>query len=111
MLNAYAAFANEGYKVTPHLITKVEDMDGNVLYEFNEEPDNILNKSLVYIMNELLTSIPTTLDGISYHVLLESFRLFSIASIHIFLIASPSAGIVGLLSSYPTHAPIIKSLL
>ena len=31
-------------------------MDGNVLYEFNEEPDNILNKSLVYIMNELLTS-------------------------------------------------------
>ena len=56
MLNAYATFANEGYKVTPHLITKVEDMDGNVLYEFNEEPDNILNKSLVYIMNELLTS-------------------------------------------------------
>lgn len=56
MVNAYATFANEGYKVTPHLITKVEDMDGNILYEFNEEPDNILNKSLVYILNELLTS-------------------------------------------------------
>lgn len=55
MLNAYATFANEGYKVTPHLITKVEDMDGNILYEFDEEPDQILNKSLVYIMNELLT--------------------------------------------------------
>lgn len=56
MVNAYATFANEGYKVTPHLITKVEDINGNVLYEFNEEPENILNKSLVYIMNELLTS-------------------------------------------------------
>ena len=56
MVNAYATFANEGYKVTPHLITKVEDIDGNVLYEFDEEPEQILNKSLVYIMNELLTS-------------------------------------------------------
>ncbi len=56
MVNAYGTFANEGYKVTPHLIQKVEDINGNVLYEFNEEPENILNKSLVYIMNELLTS-------------------------------------------------------
>ncbi len=56
MVNAYATFANEGYKVTPHLITKVEDISGNVLYEFKEEPEQILNKSLVYILNELLTS-------------------------------------------------------
>lgn len=56
MMNAYATFANEGYKVTPHLITKVEDMNGNVLYEFKEEPEQILNKSIVYIMNELLTN-------------------------------------------------------
>ena len=56
MVNAYTTFANEGYKVTPHLITKVEDISGNVLYEFKEEPEQILNKSLVYILNELLTS-------------------------------------------------------
>lgn len=56
MVNAYSTFANEGYKVTPHLIRKVEDSNGTVLYEFDEEPEQILNKSLVYIMNELLTS-------------------------------------------------------
>jgi 1A family penicillin-binding protein len=54
MMRGYATFANEGSKVTPHYITKVEDMYGNVLYEFKEEPDTILNKSNVYILNELL---------------------------------------------------------
>ena len=37
MMRAYASFANEGYKITPHFITKVEDIEGNVLYEFKEE--------------------------------------------------------------------------
>lgn len=56
MVKAYSTFANEGYDVTPHLIKRVEDMNGTVLYEFKEEPEQILNKSLVYILNELLTS-------------------------------------------------------
>ena len=32
MTSAYSTFANEGYKIKPHLINKVEDMNGNVLY-------------------------------------------------------------------------------
>ncbi len=56
MMQGYATFANEGNKIKPHYITKVEDMHGNVLYEFKEENDNILNKSHVYILNELLTN-------------------------------------------------------
>lgn len=54
MMKGYAAFANGGSKVTPHYILKVEDMHGNVLYEFKEEKENLLNKSNVYILNELL---------------------------------------------------------
>ena len=56
MKRAYASFANEGYKITPHFITKVEDIEGNVLYEFKEEKEAILNKSTVYILNELLAN-------------------------------------------------------
>lgn len=56
MMRAYASFANEGYKITPHFITKVEDIEGNVLYEFKEEKEAILNKSTVYILNELLAN-------------------------------------------------------
>ena len=60
MTAAYATFANLGYKVTPHMITKVEDNDGNILYEYKDSPELILNQSLVYILNDLLT---TTYDA------------------------------------------------
>lgn len=56
MTAGYASFANMGYKVKPHLIEKVEDGDGNVLYKFNNEKELVLNSSLVYILNNLLTT-------------------------------------------------------
>lgn len=55
MVSAYSAFANMGYKVNGHLIRKIEDSSGNVLYEYKNEKNNILNESLVYILNEMLT--------------------------------------------------------
>lgn len=55
MVGAYAAFANEGYKVKPHLIEKVLDKEGNVLYEAEEEKDAILNPNLTFILSNLLT--------------------------------------------------------
>ena len=54
--SAYSAFANEGYRVKANFITKVEDLKGNVLYERGYDKENILNKSLTYILNNLLTS-------------------------------------------------------
>ena len=55
MTASYSAFANLGYKVTPHFIKRVEDSKGNVLYENNEEKEAVLNSSLTYILNEMLT--------------------------------------------------------
>ncbi|MBQ9019557.1 MAG: PBP1A family penicillin-binding protein [Bacilli bacterium] len=56
MASGYSAFANLGYKVNPHFIKKVEDGKGNVLYKANEEKELVLNPSLVFILNNLLTS-------------------------------------------------------
>ena len=56
MTSAYAIFANGGSKVKPKLIKKITDMDGNVLYENKDTYETVLNNSLVYIINELLTS-------------------------------------------------------
>lgn len=56
MAGGYSAFANEGYKITPHFISKVEDIYGNVLYEADYVKEAVLNKSLTYIMNNLLTA-------------------------------------------------------
>lgn len=56
MASAYSAFANEGFRVQGYLISRVEDLKGNVLYENKQEPELILNKSLTFILNNLLTS-------------------------------------------------------
>ena len=55
MTGAYATFANEGYKVEPHFISKVEDEYGNILYQTEEIKENVLNRGIVYVLNELLT--------------------------------------------------------
>lgn len=56
LIGAYSTFANLGYKIKPHLITKIEDNNGNILYEASEEKEAILNQSLVFILNNLLTN-------------------------------------------------------
>ena len=56
MTNAYAMLANEGYKVKPHFITKVEDINGNVLYEYKDNKEAVLNKSITFILSELLSN-------------------------------------------------------
>ncbi len=37
MVAAYCTFVNGGYKVRPHAILRIEDKDGNVLYEYKEK--------------------------------------------------------------------------
>ena len=54
--NAYTTLACGGYKRKLHFIKKVEDLDGNTLYEFRDKKDLVLNENYVFILNELLTS-------------------------------------------------------
>jgi len=56
MTTAYAVLANEGKKVEPYFIKKVVDINGNVLYEHKEVDEVILNKSITYILSELLSN-------------------------------------------------------
>ena len=54
--NAYTTLASGGYKRDLSFITKVEDLNGNILYEKKYFDEQILNSNYVYILNELLTS-------------------------------------------------------
>lgn len=56
MVSAYSSLANLGYKVEASFIKKIEDMNGNILYESKDDKTSVLNESLAYIMNENLTS-------------------------------------------------------
>lgn len=53
---AYTTLASGGFKRDIHFINKVEDMNGNVLYEFKDYNNLVLNESYVYILNEMMTS-------------------------------------------------------
>lgn len=56
MAAGYSAFANEGYKIKPHFIEKIVDADGKVLYENQNTKELVLNSSLTFIMNNMLTA-------------------------------------------------------
>ena len=56
MVTAYSTLASLGYKTIPHFIKKIEDDEGNILYEFKEKKEQVLNSSIAYITNEMLTS-------------------------------------------------------
>lgn len=56
MIEGYSTFASGGYKIKPHFITKVEDMNGNIIYKYKENKELILNKNTTFILNELLSN-------------------------------------------------------
>ncbi len=70
---AYATLANTGYSVKGHLIKKVEDGNGDVIYEYHNKKDRILNKSYTYILSELLSN--------TYDITLTSYTAPTCASI------------------------------
>ena len=55
MVSAYCSFANLGYKIDSHFINRIEDSKGNILYQYDYEKEAILNPSLAFILNEMLT--------------------------------------------------------
>ena len=72
-VNAYSTLANSGYKVKKHLIRKIEDGNGDVIYEYNDKREKVLNKSYTFILNELLSN--------TYDINLKSYTSPTCASI------------------------------
>lgn len=52
--NAYATLASEGVKHETYFIEKVTDMDGNILYEHKDTSETVLNKSITFLLNDML---------------------------------------------------------
>jgi membrane peptidoglycan carboxypeptidase len=63
--NAYATLASGGIKHEPFFISKVTDMNDNILYEHKDTSEIVLNYDNVYILNNLL-SLTYDYDMIDY---------------------------------------------
>ena len=57
----YTTFASGGYQKELYFIEKIEDIDGNVLYEHEDKNRLVINPNYTYILNEMMTS--TTNDA------------------------------------------------
>ena len=54
---AYGAFANNGAVVTPTVIRKVTDRDGNVLFQGRELPQQAIRPATAYVMADMLRGV------------------------------------------------------
>ncbi|OCJ03379.1 penicillin-binding protein [Rhizobium sp. AC27/96] len=58
LTSAYATFMNGGFKVAPHVITKVTTASGKVLYQANtDNPQRVLNPDIVTNMNAMMAGV------------------------------------------------------
>ena len=54
LTSAYAPFVNGGYKVSPIIVTRIEDREGNVLAEFQPKREKVLPDQTAFLMQQLL---------------------------------------------------------
>ncbi|WP_435261047.1 transglycosylase domain-containing protein [Tenacibaculum sp. nBUS_03] len=61
MVSAYSTFANKGLRVSPMMITRIEDKNGTVLQEFVPETKEVLSEESAYVILDLMKGV--TLSG------------------------------------------------
>lgn len=57
MAGAYAVFAREGDYIKPHVVTRITDTRGNVLYEFDGTARNVLTPEEAMAMTDMLVDV------------------------------------------------------
>ncbi len=57
MTSAYAAFANGGLMRTPVLIRRIEDQDGQVLWQADNAPRRVVSEQTAFLLAHMLTDV------------------------------------------------------
>lgn len=63
MVSAYATFANKGLRVSPMIITRIEDKNGTVLDEFTPNTKEVLSEESAYVIIDLLQGVTKSGSG------------------------------------------------
>ena len=73
MTAAYAAFANKGMLPQPTLIRRVEDLEGQVLFEGKEEPRRVVSETTAFLLTSMLADVVN--QGTAYKARQVGFTL------------------------------------
>jgi penicillin-binding protein 1A len=57
MVSAYSTFPNQGVRVKPSFILKIEDRDGNILEENKVESEDVISPQTAYLMTYILQGV------------------------------------------------------
>ncbi|NVN17001.1 penicillin-binding protein [Muricauda sp. HICW] len=57
MVGAFGTYANQGVYVKPVMVTRIEDKNGTVLFEYKPETKDVLSKDVAYAMINLLEGV------------------------------------------------------
>lgn len=57
MAAAYGAFANQGIYIKPHVIRRIEDNNGNILYEHETVKTKVMSPQTAYLMTDMMRSV------------------------------------------------------
>jgi len=63
MVAAYATFANKGVYNTPVMVTRIEDKNGTVLYQFVPESKDVLSEEVAYVTVNLMEGVTQAGSG------------------------------------------------
>ena len=65
MVSAYTAFANNGVRFAPLLVTRIEDADGNVIDTFTPRMNEVMSQESCYKMIDMLRAVINSGTGMS----------------------------------------------
>ena len=57
MVAAYSTFANKGVYTKPVMVTKIEDKNGTLLYQFTPESRDVLSEEIAYVIVNLMEGV------------------------------------------------------
>ncbi len=77
MTSAYGVFANQGLKVPPVAILKIEDSKGNIIYENKKEPQRVLSSEVANLITDILSDneARSAMFGPRSHLYFENYKV------------------------------------
>lgn len=78
MVSAYGVFANGGYRIIPSSILKIEDSNGNIIYENKNTPRKVLETSVCEMITDVLSdnNARAPIFGYNSNLRFDNYKVF-----------------------------------
>lgn len=95
MVAAYSTFANQGIYIKPQIITRIEDKNGNVLYEVIPQSHDVLSEEIAYAVVKLLEGVTEGGSGTRLRTGKNNSPAYKRVTGHPYQFTNPIAGKTG----------------